>query len=323
MLLSSAKNIGDPWVGSNVMMFRGEGGPNSGTTGTGFGVVPPGAFYQDRNTGTLYVNEGTKASPYWTPVSFSQPNLLGVYEDFRGPAVKAIADTTTGLNAASGIRTFGQGIAETDSGCVKGTDVEGSHVGNMRTTNEDEHVVALGMGTSVAVLQPDTHGPLVVDVLWSQLTNILTRRIFVGFTGEAADAMDPVATGATTVITFSSGGTTGDDMAGIFMDANMTDADALYLAHNKSNAAATIATTATGVDLSTNLAAAATYQRMRVEVDLLGNVRAFVDKTQVALITTALDVDEELLPVVALMVESGTTIMQATVKQFSCWGNRA
>ena len=322
MLLSNAKNIGDPWVSSNVMMFRGTGGPTSGTTGTGFGVVPAGAFYQDRATGTLYVNEGTQASPYWTPVSFHQPQLLGVYEDFRGPAVKAIADTTFSLNGASGIRCFGQGLADVDSGCVKGTDVEGAHVGNIRTTNEDEHVVALGMGSSVAQMQPDTHGPLVVDITWSQLTDILTRRIFVGFMGEAADAMDPVATGATTVITFSAGGSTGDDLAGIFMDANLTDGDGLFLAHNKSNAAATIATTATGVDLSQTLAAAATYQRMRVEVDILGNVRAFIDKVEVGLIAGALDVDEELLPVVALMVESGTTIMQATAKQFMCWGNR-
>jgi hypothetical protein len=304
--------------------------PLSGTSGTPKNC-PMGSAYLYTGGGypVVFVNEGTKASPYWTPASFSQLGVLGVFDDFRGPSAKPLADSAASLNAASGMRVYGgggattKGVQNTDSGVTKGTDVEGSHVGLMATTNEDESVVALGMGTSVAQLQPDTHGPLVVDVTMSMLTDILTRRLFVGFLGEAADELDPVATGATTVVTFSAGGTTGDDMAGLFMDANLTAASALSLIRNKSNAAATITTVAAALATPTNLATAGTYQRFRVEVDALGNVTAFVNKVQVGRAALALDVDEELHPAVVLMVESGTTIMSATVKQFSCWGLRS
>lgn len=299
-------------------MISGTTAPKSGTSGTPKGARAGSIYRYVSAAGAVdYVNEGTKTAPYWTPINFLQPALLGVYEDFRGPDPKPIADTTASLNAASGLRSFGQGVAEIDSGVLKGTDVEGSHVGVMRTTNEDEHVVAIGMGTSVAMLQPDTHGPLVVDITWSQLTDILTRRIFVGFLGAVADALDPPATGATTVITLVQ-----DDMAGFFMDSNLTDADGLFLAHNKSDAAATIATTATGVDISQSLAAAGTYQRMRIEIDASGNMVAFINKTQVGSITAALDADEECMPVALLAVEQGTTILNATVKSFMAWGFR-
>jgi hypothetical protein len=280
-------------------------------------------MYINRSNGVAYINEGAKSSPYWTPVSFDQPGLVGVYEDFRGPDPKGIADTTASLNAASGMRCFGQGVAEVDSGVLKGTDVAGSHVGILRTTNEDEHVAAIGFGTSVAELSPTVNGPLVIDVTLSMLTNILTRRLFVGWAGEAADALNPLITGATTVITFAATGSEGDDMAGIVMDANLTDADGLFLAHVKANAAATIATSATGVDLSTSLAAAATYQRFRLEISAAGVAVAFIDKVQKSSISGALTAATVLAPVVSLMVESGTTILNATAKQFMAYGSRS
>lgn len=301
---------------NNFDTITGTVAPASGTSGT---LAGPGSLYVNVTNGVAYINEGTRAAPYWTPISFSQPNLLGVREDFRGGSVKALADTAASATGPSGIRVFGQGIeVNGDTGLVVGTNAEGSMVGRLSATNEDEHLAALGMGSTVPMFQPDTHGPLVVDVTWTQVSNILTRRLFVGFLGTVADALDPPATGATTVITLVQ-----DDMAGIFMDANLTDADGLFLAHNKSNEAASHATSATGVDLSTALAAAATYQRMRVEVSAAGVATAFVDKVQVGSVSAALDSDEEVMPVVALIVESGTTALSADVKQFMCWGNRA
>ena len=321
----------------NALSIRGMGvnqgtvAPLSGTSGTlaGSFSAGPGSTYMDKTTGVMYVNEGTKASPYWSPVSFNQPGLLGVYEDFRGPDIHGIAIATAETKGASGVRVFGgggattQGIQNTDSGVLKGTDVEGSNVGIMRTTNEDEAVVALGMGGAVAQLVPEDHGPLVIDILWSQLTNILTRRLFVGFAGEAADAMDPLFTSATTVITFSAAGSEGDDMAGVVMDDGLTANDGLFLMHVKADAAATIATTAPGVDLATVLAAAGTYQRMRVEVDLLGGVTVFINKVQVGSIAAALTPATAVIPVAMLAVETGTTILNATVKQFMAYGKRS
>ena len=314
---------------NNVFFMEGAGGPLSGTSGTGVNRTGPGSLYINRSNGVVYTNEGTKASPYWTPRSFDQPGLLGVYDDFRGPDAKPLASATAFLNAASGMRVFGgggattKGVVNTDSGVTKGTDVAGAHVGLMATTNEDETVVALGMGSAVAQMSPSVNGPLVIDITWAQLTNILTRRLFVGFAGEAADGMIPLFTSATTVITFAAAGSEGDDMAGIVMDDNLTDSDGLFLAHAKADAAATIATSATGVDLSTALAAAATYQRFRLEVSAAGAITAFIDKVQVSSISGALTAATALLPVAALMVESGTTILSATVKQFMCWGSRS
>ena len=304
-------------------LISGDDPPVSGLLGRPLRPEPGSLYlYTGGANPVLFWNEGTRLSPYWTPVGFDQVGLLGVYEDFRGPDPKGIADVTAALNAASGMRVFGQGVVEVDSGVLKGTDVAGSHVGEMRTTDEDEHVVALGLGSAVAMLVPEDHGTLVIDITWAQLTDILTRRLFVGFAGEAADALDPLISIATTVITFVAAGTEGDDMAGICMDANAGDPDALYLAHVKANAAATIATTATGVDLSTNLAVAATYQRFRLEVTQAGVITAFIDKVQVSRITAALTPATALLPVAALMVESGTTILKATVKQYMAWGLR-
>ncbi len=302
--------------------YVGSGFPNSGTSGTtvinGAGA-PAFATYVDADTGVEFVNEGTAASPYWTPKSFDQPGLLGVYDDFRGPDLMPIANTVESSNAPSGVRCFGAELDETDGGVLQGTNIEGTHVGVMRTSNADEDTVCLGMGSSVAMVSPDTTGLAVVDIEWAQLTDILTRRIFVGFAGEVQDTMVSLATGATTVITFAATSTEGDDLTGFFMDSNLTDANGLFLIHNKSNAAATIATTATGVDPSESLGVAGTYQRMRVELAANGNATFFLDKVQVGQHLIALDVDEECAPIAQLAVEQGTTILNATVKQFSCW----
>lgn len=312
--------------------YVGSGFPSSGTSGTtmlnGRGA-PAYAKYIDVDSGVEFINEGTATNVYWSPANFPQANLLGVYEDFKGPDIKGIANAASALNGASGARVFGgggattKGVANTDSGVLGGTDVAGTHVGVMRTTNEDETVVALSMGSSVAVLTPATNGPLVIDINWSQLTNILTRRIFVGFLGVAADAMIPSAVGATTTVTFDNNGSAGDDQIGLFMDANLSDADALSFIHVKADAVATLETDATGVDISTNLAAAGTYQRMRIEIDASGNALAFIGKVQVGSHLLAATAATALMPVAALYVESGSTILNATVKQFSCWGKRS
>jgi hypothetical protein len=296
-----------------------EAGPKSGSEAgaTGLSFAKKGSTCLARDSGIMYVNEGDENNPYWTPVSFDQPGLLGVREDFRGPAagLAPIADTTGSLTCyPSGMRVFGQGMADTDSGLILGTDVEGSRVGQLTTTNEDEHVAALGMGGTVAILQPDTHGPMAVDILCTNVTDILAKRMFIGFLGTVADALEGPFTGATTVVTLVQ-----DDMAGICFDANFTDADALYGAHNKSNADATM----TGIDLSTNMAAAGTYQRFRVEIYEDGDMRFFVDKVQKSTeVAVALDVDEEVMPV-ALIESDEVAIQTLDIKQFMCWGLRS
>ena len=294
----------------------GTGSPSSGSTGTGAQIVGPFSTYTNVSNGVVYTNEGTKASPYWTPQSFDQPNLVGFREDFRGGAVKAIGNTDATANGASGARVFGQGIAETDSGCIQGTNVEGSQVGQLTTTNEAAHLAAIGIGTSTVTWQPDTHGTMVIDAEFNAAA-ISAMSFFMGFLGTAADALDPPVTGSSTTLTLVQ-----DDLCGVLMDAGLTDADGLFAAHNKSNAAASIATSATGVDLSTTVAAG-TYQRFRVEIASDGDARFFVDKAQVGSeISIALDVDEEVTPV--LLVRSTTTATKTlNIKHVAAWSNRS
>lgn len=301
---------------SGVYHTVGAGSPTSGSAGTGKGITGKWSSYTDTTNGIVYVNEGTAAAPYWTPNSFDHPNLVGFHEDFRGGSVKAIADTTASSNGGAGIRVFGQGIAETDSGCIQGTTVEGSQVGQLTTTNEAAHVASIGIGSSTAAWQPDTHGTLVIDTLMSPAA-ITTMSFFVGFLGTAADALDPPVTGSSTTLTLVQ-----DDLCGMVMDAGLTDADGVFAPYNKSNAAATIATSATAVDLSTTVVAG-TYQRFRVEIASDGDAKFFVDKTQVGSeISIALDVDEEVTPV--LLVRSTTTATKTlNIKHVSAWSNRS
>lgn len=299
------------------------GPPSSGPNGTGAGSIGKGGLLTDTDNGVTFFNEGTLASPYWTPVSFNAPALFGVYTDFRDQAGVALAGTgTETIVPGSGLRIFGQGIAETDSGLVVQTAGEGGSVGRLSTTNEAAHTAAIGM--EAVVMQPDQHKLLVVDVELSHVSAITNRATFIGFVGAAADALDPVTVGGTTTATHAL-----DDLAGIFQDTGFTDADGLMLVSEKAN------TSGTQVDLTAagTLAAAGTFQRFRVEVDATGEANAFLDKAHIGTIpgatgagthsasATALDADEEVSPVV--YVEANTTsVTSMDVKRFATWAYR-
>lgn len=303
----------------------------SGTSGTLAGVAETDTVVFDKSSKTHFINEGTAASPYWTPTSFSSPGLLGVYEDFRslgsdilGGGTPAITDTGTVNWTSAGVRVCGLGLAETDSGIAAGTDVEGSNVARITATNEDAKGIALA-GHSVAQFQPDTHGTLVVDVTLTNVSAITTRSLFVGFAGAFADNAAPPVTGATTTATFGI-----DDVAGLFVSTGLTDADGIFGVAEKSNTAGT----QTGLSTASGtLAAAGTYQRFRVEVHEDGTTVGFLDKAQIVTIpgatgaathsssATALDADEEVIPLV-ILGSLTTSTASADVKQFSYWGTR-
>lgn len=290
------------------------GPPSSGTTGTLYGVAKPGELLLDTTNGVVFVNEGSQASPYWSPVSFDQRNLWGVRTDFRDQAGKALADTAAAaFLAGSGVRVFGQGVAETDSGLVVQTAGEGGSRGRLTTTNEAAHTIAIGM--SAGVMQPDQHQLLVVEAKLTHVTAITDRALFIGFLGTLADALDPAVTGATTVATLVQ-----DDLAGLFFDSGLTDGDRYFGVHNKSNEAATQDLTADG-DTSTDVAAAATDQLLRVEINASGAMRAFIDKVQVYIDATALDADEECAPVLYLESNAAAT-KSIDVEQFSAYALR-
>ncbi len=297
--------------------------PKSGTSGTGAGTwAAPKSLMRHIGSGVLFVNEGTLASPYWTPVSFQQSGLFGFWCDFRDGVGKAHADTgATATVAGSGLRVHGQGVAETDSGLVVTMSDQGA-IGRITTTDEDEHTLTLSFGTGTTPLfQPDQNGTIVIDAAIAHVSAVTLRAFFFGFCGAADDALDPVINGATTTISYPA--TIGDDLAGLCFDAGLTAGTRLFHALVKGDAVASRATTDTGIDTGVDVAAAGTYQRLRVEVDADGNVRTFIDK---ALIGTfgagALDVDEEIHPILQLISESAA-VKSADIRHIGAWGKRA
>ena len=292
--------------------------PLSGTSGTPLGM-PAGSLYINTSSYAVYVNEGTKTSPYWTPIHFDQPGLRAWWSDFRADTPAAITDTAASELLRSGVRIHGQGIAETDSGGAVTFTAELGSIMRLTTTDEDGHTICLspGMGDTVEFMQPDTHGPLVIDVEFSHVSAITLRATFAGFIAAIADALDPVVTGGTTTLTLVQ-----DDLAGLFQDVGLTDTDGLFAPHNKSDEAASIATTAAGVDCSTTISAAGTYQRWRVEISRAGAMACFVNKAQVTRIAASLDVDEEVQPV--FYIESTSTAVKSVdLKRIAMWGLRA
>lgn len=311
---------------NGARFFDGSGFPKSGTSGTGVNSrngqgAPKGSIYVDVATGVAFVNEGSKESPYWTPVSFDQRGLMGWESDFRNGTGKAVSDTAaTATLVRSGIRIHGQGIAETDSGLTVAMDDQGA-VASLVTTDEAAHTAVLSVGTGTTpMFQPDQNGTCVVDVNVAQSSAITLRGCFLGFCGSAADALDPIMTYSGTTISFAT--TIGDDVAGLAFNVGLTATDRWFAPHDKGNANASIATTATGVDTGVDVAAAGTYQRLRVECDADGTVRMFIDKALVASFDAAtLDVDEEIQPMFYIESTSAAT-KTALVKHFHAWGKR-
>jgi hypothetical protein len=304
--------------GARERMFLNAGAPLSGSTnGTLRDAAPPTALLRDTTNDVLYVNEGTLASPYWTPVSYDQHGLLGWHSDFRDGVGKAIADTANSVVlAGSGFRVHGQGIEEADSGLTIAHTAELGPLASLIATNQDAHLAAIGLGDTTLPFQPDVNGPMVIDVLVSNLTDILTRAFFLGFIGAAADLLDPVVTSVTTTITLVL-----DDLAGLIMDSQLTDAAGLMAPHNKSNEAATLEVSATGVDTGTDMAAAGTYQRFRVEISAAGVMTCFADKVQIASIAASLDADEEVAPVLYLESTDANT-KTLNVKRIAVYATR-
>lgn len=308
-----------------VFQLTGAGGPLSGSSSradaqpTGFNIAGAGCLYLDVTNQVLYINEGTRTNLYWTPLNFQQVGLLCGYTDFRDGVGKAVADTVaTYTIPGSGIRIHGSDVTQTDSGLTIAQG-EGGPVASLITTATSGKIAALsGLATDSSTwpFQPDTAGPMVVDALISNSSAITSRLNFIGWLGTAADALAVPFTNSTTVITMVQ-----DDCAGLMVSTGLTATDRWYAPHNKSDEAATIATTATGVDTGITLAAAGTYQRVRVEISAAGVMTCFIDKIQVTQISAAVDTDEELNPVL-LIGSLASATKTLLVKRFGFWGAR-
>ncbi len=307
-------------------IFTQSGPPVSGTSyGTAVGQVDNGGLLLDNTSGNLYVNENTAASPYWTPVSFAQPGILGGIVDQHVGAGVPVGSTAAGV-VGQGVRVFGQGIEEAaDSGFIGAADaagVAGSPVNVLHVTDEVVHLTALGLNTGM--MTPATNGTLAVECTWTDNANITTSSVFCGFVGEAVDLMDPAISGTTTVATFNI-----DSVCGWYSDSSMTDVNGGFAVSEKGN----VGGTQTGLVTVVDRAAAATYQTIRVEVMTDGRAILFANKAEVGIIPGATAANTHsatevaCVPATALVpvfyVENATTTTRtANVKSFKAWATR-
>lgn len=315
--------------GGSAQMRSGAGFPISGTSGTtvvnGLGATP-GSLYQDSTSGVVFVNEGTAASPYWSPIAMNQRGLVGVNTDFTANTGR-LGTATTAFSYDNGLRIFGQGVEVNDADTAVTISYPlGGPLATVGTTNEAEHVCALGYGGTAGLWKPSTNGTMVIDANFTGITDIVTRSFFLGFSGDASGALaneiDPVVTGATTTLTFSAVGTAGDNVHGLYMDSRLTAASTLFLATVKANAADTQTTASAALTVAGVVPAAATYVRLRVEITAAGTLIAFVNKVQVKSVATAVTTTQVIQPIFYQANTTTTASLQMGVRNFGCWAAR-
>lgn len=292
--------------------------PKSGTAGTGVDTAPKGSIYTDTTRGTTWVNEGTKAAPYWSPTNADQPGLYSIHApNFVASDISAEADSNTSVVLAPhGWTLLGDGLHENDSGALLAAASVQGVPGPLRLSSSaaaqgDLCALSTPIVSSEGIYQLDDNDMAVIDVVLSNFSAITARVIYVGFSGLAIAGQTDVVTGATTITTLVE-----DDLIGLYMASTASDPNRIIAAHNTSNGAvnqdySAITALNTGVDM----AAAGTAQRLRVEVDADGAFRMFIDKalvfTQVA---ATMLVTQELN---ALVYVSPTTTTQAELDIFS------
>ena len=281
------------------------GPPKSGTAGTFAGQIGVGDLLLDTTNGVLWFNEGTKASPYYSPAG-EQPGLISIVAPhFAGSEGKALSDTATSVVLGPhGWTVLGDGVHEADSGAVVQAAAEGI-MPTIRLTTSDAIGDLAGLCTpvvgSAGIYQPDANKLAIIDVDLTNVSDLADRIVLVGFAGIVAVGETDVVVAATTITTLNQ-----NDVACLYMDATATDVDRIIAAFSKAGTPATQDfSVLTELNTGVNMAVAATAQRFRVEVDEDGGVRMFIDKVLVFTGAAAtLAVDQELN---ALLYISPTT----------------
>ena len=237
----------------------------------------------------------------------------GFETNFADLVGEALADTDATVTlAGSGLRIHGQGIAETDSG-VTVANIAGGPTATCTTTDEVAHTIALSFGGNTEMWTPATNGPYNVYAEVAMSSAITLRAFFLGFLGAMADALDPALTYATTVLTLVQ-----DNLQGLTYSSELTDADRIYAAYNNADGAASIATTAAGVDTGSNFPAAGTYVKLLVRVEPDGTMKSYVDGTLLSTIPSAAATSVAVNPVMYLESNS-TAVKSMLVRKFAAW----
>ncbi len=295
-----------------AVLIRGAGFPSSGSAGTGAQAATrdqycgPGSIYIDTTRMTEWINEGSAASTYWTPTSPDQPGLVSISaKDFKGSDDKAVANgDTSAVLSPSGWTVLGDGVHENDSGAVvQVTEIGGRtpiRLSSSAAASGDLAALGFVIVAAAGPYQPDENDIGILDCVLTNVSAITARILGLGFIGLAPVGFTDPVTGSGTTSTL-----TLDDMAVMYAASTASDADRFIVAHSKSDDnSSQDYSSLTDLNTGVDMAAAATKQRLRIEigpVDSTGAIvpmRAFIDKVLVATVANAVDESEELNPVI-------------------------
>lgn len=274
----------------------------------GFPTLKPGDRVRVNSSGLLYeVSEAEEVRLLSSLKSASAAQVA----DFQVLESEALADTDAALiRTVDGLRIHGQGLAETDSGAVWSRGL-GGVIATLTTTDEIDHLVALSFGTDTESYTAAAFGPMHVEAVVTQSSAITARGMYLGFSGAMADAKDPVVSGSATTISL-----TDDDSVGLYFDTDLTDGDRYFLPYNNANGAASIETTAAGVDTGVDVAAAGTYQRLRVTVNADGSVEAYINGALVSRLPAASVATSVAMNPILYIQASAAAVKAMLVKEF-------
>jgi hypothetical protein len=197
------------------------------------------------------------------------PGKVPYFDDFAGGIEQPVGNSTA-PPLDIGNSTFelvGQGIQDTDSGAV----LQGAPMSSIliTATNEPEH--AAGLNSRTSCFDVGLQGTIVMEARVQQAA-LTSRQVFVGFSDVKTDLAileGAILKGDTVTITL-----TASDICGFLMASELSDSADWHGVYKGGTAAGE--TVSTSVDLDAD-AAAATWQILRLEMDLNGNARWFVD----------------------------------------------
>jgi hypothetical protein len=290
------------------------GVPVNGTTGKY--IAGKGCLLTDILTGILYVNTGTKLVPAWTTAgSQTFGSLANAWAlDPQGGQSVPVTDNQPSVTLASGIRVFGNGLADNDSGVVVSILPEGAIATMIASANAGE-TIAAGVGNSASQpYKPGINGAITLQTVVRMVTDHLNRKFFFGL------VTAPIIDGVLAPETFAAGNFTlgPTNLVGFVTDTAVGTTRDFYALSNKLNLTPVIS--AASALLPAQFPVTPAWVTLKLTVDVDGTAEFFVDDVLVKTIPQALDPTVAVAPLLLL----GNTLNGATrsmdVKQFTSIG---
>lgn len=213
-----------------------------------------------------------------------------IFHDFTGVAV----DATNDINAVGTTATIAINVQE--GGACRLT----SH-----TDSGDGARISSGLQWKAA------SGLAIMEARITQVTALLTRGFFIGFTDDATTEEIPISVSGVTYT-----GNAANSCGFVFDTTNATDGSSIYCVGSK----ASVCTA--GTDSNKAIAAVGTWQVFRVAVDVDGNMVCWIDGVEVARIANAITASTAITPTVMIYTRSAAA-KTMDVDYLYCEGGRA